>query len=534
MNGVVQIRAGKAVVVDASGVVLKALVGATEFLAGDVVTLTDPVTLVARKRQPAVGVVKAFTPAGVLLTFPAHPVFQTSIQIAERVSRGDRVVVVLGAWFTDVAGCYSGRTEDDHAVLRRLYSLVDWDVAFRPGVGGAPQYSGPFTDLTGMDTFTVDPPGSVDLDDAISIDEARRHLYVHIVDIHRALTSALEEHMFRHVSTLYLPDETVHLLPSDLVSSLSLDAGQRRHAITVKMTLGDSWDIVEYSVFPSLIRVDRRMNYEELYAVRGEPPYTFLGAFAEAHVDTLPLDLPGLVLAEGVPRTVASNDPAHRMVACAMIAANFTVSAHLSARGLTIPQRFHEAPSGLFKGDVVPVTGNSVVDSYLAVKKWRPAVYDLVRKGHFGLGLETYIHFTSPMRRYADVLIHRILAGVVYDPAWLTDAVESLNARAKFVRGLHKQATGLAVARYLTVNPHALTEVYLTAVCRVGVSWYSPQFLINGFAHVSKMGTADRWDYDGVALHAGPHRRTVGAVCSVARVEYTMITGGYDLELASP
>jgi hypothetical protein len=537
MNGIVQIRAGKPVVVDASGVVLKALPGATDFLAEDVVTLADPVRLVARKRIPAVGVVKGFSAAGVLLAFPAHPVFQTSAQISERVSRGDRVVVVLeSTGAVTVVDCFSGGATDDHRILQRLYSLVDWDTPFRAGVAGTPRYSGGLCDLTALDTFTVDPQGSVDLDDAISIDEARRHLYVHIVDIHRALTPALEERMFRHASTLYLPGDTVHLLPTDLVSSLSLDAGKQRHAITVKMTLetGGGWDIQEFSVFPSLIRVDRRMNYDELYAVRSEAPYAFLGAFAESHADKLPLDLPGLVVSEGVPKTVASNDCAHRMVACAMIAANFAVSAHLITQGLTIPQRFHEAPCGLFKGDVVPITGNSVVDSYLAVKKWRPAVYDLERKGHFGLGLETYVHFTSPLRRYADVLVHRILAGVVYDPVWLSGAVDALNARAKFVRGLHKQATGLAVARYLTANPHALTQVYLTAVCHVGVSWYSPQFLINGFTHVSKLGTRDRWDFQDGVLRAGEHRRAVGDVCSVARVEYNIITGIYDLEIALP
>jgi hypothetical protein len=533
MNGVVQIRAGKPVVVDASGFVVKVLVGATEFLAGDIVTVTDPVRLVSRKRQPAVGVVKGFSPAGVSLAFPMIPVFQTSIHIAQRVFRGDRVVVVLESnGSVTLVDCFSAGAEDDARILQRLYSLVDWDAPFRGGVAGTPHYSAGLTDLTSLDTFTVDPPSSVDLDDAISVDVAGRQLYVHIVDIARALTPALEERMFRHASTLYLPGNTVHLLPHELVSSLSLDAGQRRHAITVQMTLGPTWDITDYSVYPSVIRVARRMNYDDLEALRGTEPYTFLETFADAHASSLPLDLPGLVVSEGAPQTVSSNDCAHRMIACAMIAANFTVSAYLRAQGLTIPQRFHEAPNGLFKGDVVPVTGNSVVDSYLAVKKWRPAIYDLTRSGHFGLGLETYVHFTSPLRRYADVLIHRILAGVVYDPIWLSGAVDALNVRSKFVRALHKYSTALSVSRFLTANPGAIHEVYLTAVTRVGVSWYSPQFLINGFTHVSKLGTCDRWEFQDGALWTGPYGRAVGDVCRVACLSYTIETATYDLELA--
>ena len=89
----------------------------------------------------------------------------------------------------------------------------------------------------------------------------------------------------------------------------------------------------------------------------------------------------------------------------------------------------------------------------------------------------------------------------------------------------------VSVSRFLTANPGAIHEVYLTAVSRVGVSWYSPQFLINGFAHVSKLGTCDRWEFQDGALWTGPYRRAVGDVCRVAWLSYTMETGTYDLEL---
>jgi ribonuclease R len=533
MNGTIQIRAGKTLVVDASGVVLRALPGSHDFLVGDTVTLADPVTLVSRKRQVSVGIVKTFSPHGIFLTFPWHPGFQTYVRIAQRVSHGDRVIVVLeSTGAVTVIDCFSGDEVDDVPVLLRLYSLVDSAVPFLAGAPGPARYSAPFADLSHLDTFTVDPVTSVDLDDAISIDVERRRLYVHIVDIVHGLTPGLETAMFRHGSTLYLPNDSVHLLPHESVSSMSLNVGVTRHAITVEMTLGETWDISQYAIYPSTIVVKRRLNYEQLDMLKGEPPYTFLAEFAGAHVDKVPLDLPGLVTVDGVPHAVSSNDLSHRMIACAMIATNVTVSAHLVSAGVVIPQRFHEAPRGLFASDVPPVTGDSVVDSYLAAKKWRSAVYDLHRHGHFGLGVENYVHFTSPLRRYADVFIHRLLAGTVYDPTWLETAVDALNDRAKFVRGLHKYAGTLRMAHYLLANPDLLRSVYATAVSRAGVSWYSPQFLINGFTHVSKLGTAGRWELKGDCLEYGTLRIVVGTLCNVRSVKYDFSTGTYDLEFS--
>lgn len=532
MPGTIQIRSGKPVVVDESGTVVRALAGCHDFLAGDLVTLEEPTTLVSRKRQISLGIVKTFAPQGIFLTFPWHTGFQTYVRIAQRVAHGDRVIVVLESdGRVVVVDCFSGAESDDVAVLQRLYSLVDADAPFDGCVPGPLRYSEGFKDLTHLDTFTVDPVTSVDLDDAISIDMEQRRLYVHIVDIARALTPELEERMFRHGSTLYLPNDTVHLLPPEFVSELSLNAGVPRHAISVEMALDAGWNISSHTIYPSLILVKRRLHYEQLDGLKDCVPYRFLAEFAGAHGESLPLDLPGLVSVDGAPRAVASNDLAHRMVACAMIAANFAVSAHLSALGVVLPQRFHEAPSGLFAADVAPVTGNSVVDSYLAVKKWRPAVYDLHRRGHFGLGLETYVHFTSPLRRYPDVLVHRLLAGTCYHPAWLESAVAHVNDRAKFVRGLHKYAGALRVARYLLANTHALCSVYVTAVSRVGVSWYSPQYLINGFTHVSKLGTAGRWELKGDVLECGTLRIVVGTLCNVRSVKYDFSTGTYDLEL---
>ena len=105
-----------------------------------------------------------------------------------------------------------------------------------------------------------------------------------------------------------------------------------------------------------------------------------------------------------------SNDISHTLVATAMILANLVVSKHLSDKNIKIPNRFHDKLHGIILPKFTK-TGNESVDSFIMVKKFARACYSVDNKGHFGLGISDYVHFTSPMRRYADVLVHRMLAG---------------------------------------------------------------------------------------------------------------------------
>jgi ribonuclease R len=318
------------------------------------------------------------------------------------------------------------------------------------------------------------------------------------------------------------------------VGELSLNKGVERRAITVEMTINMLGGISAYEIYPSTIVVKDRYSYEEFADLAHTLPFSWLQSFAEKHKETLPLAIPGLALTVDESgcltdlNAVHSNDVAHRMISCAMIAANFTVSAHLTKKGVLLPNRFHETPNGLFQSDIEAVTHNPVVDSFLAVKKWRPARYDLHASGHFGLGIPSYVHFTSPMRRYPDVLVHRILAGVQYSFESLTKKIDAINDRAINVRGLQKYYTSLKIARYLEIGQH-LRSVYIIGVSRAGVQWYSPDYLINGFCHVSKIGKGIRWDFDGSSLHSNGVHLRVGELLNVESVAYDFSSCKYEI-----
>lgn len=535
----IQIRGGHPLAVDLSGNVVRSYAGEKWLIAGDRIYINEiGIRLVRREPHYTLAVVVGFV-AGVLVDFPFHPGLQTVLQMRDRMRVGDRLLVYMQEdGQVKFVACFSDTASQDLVCSMRLYDMINGSAVLDRGEKGPALYTRGHTDLAHLETFTVDPASSVDLDDAISIDVAARRLYVHIVDIHTAVPigSYIEEHMYRHGATLYLAERVQHLLPDVLVERVSLDCGVRRRAITVEMTIGLAGNVEAYDIYSSGIVVKTRYNYEQFEGLKSTAPYSWLKEFADKNSASLPLNIPGLDLkvgADGMVESIGRNavdDDAHRMIACAMIAANFTVASHLRTKGVLLPSRFHEAPAGLFAEDVTAVTGHSVVDSYLAVKKWRPARYDLERGGHFGLGLREYVHFTSPMRRYPDVLIHRILAGVQYDAGRLGEMVDAINRRSLVVRQIHKYYSGLKIARHLT-SAAVLKTVFVTKVARAGVSWYSPEFLVNGFTHVSKIGEGVRWSYDGEALGGGERTIAVGGVLSVGATSYNFANGLYDVTL---
>ena len=163
------------------------------------------------------------------------------------------------------------------------------------------------------------------------------------------------------------------------------------------------------------------------------------------------------------------------------------------------------------------------------MKAWRPARYDVEQSGHFGLGLQEYCHFTSPMRRYADVFVHRILAGVMYDKAWLVAAVERLNARMALVKQIHRYYRDVKVARRLIGGADA-GDAVVTKVARSGVSWFVPAVLVGGYTHVSRVGGGRRWAFveggslrspDGVVIGVGTRLRVEG-------LQYDFGSGTYE------
>lgn len=555
-TGVFQIRGGKHMFVadaDATPVLLSHM--QRTFLHGDRVSYTAPVgalTLVARQEQYVIGIVAGFRQGRVILHFPQYPHFIAEVVCMLPIVQHDRVLVYLTADGSVMPiQIFSAAPADDMRAVLAAYTapLTMSPAASVPPALAAPRYTRPdVVDLTSLFTFTVDPRDSVDLDDAISVDADQRRVYVHIVDIHAYLEKhpELEERMRVRGQTLYLANEhTEHLLPLEhAADGASLVRGAPRDVITVEIQFGDDDEsaarIVSYGIYRSTIVVKERYAYEDVLRLL-DTNVTFqilnlltrraAGKHAYLNVPSLRLTIG----ADGAPLACVpeyTQDAAHMMIANAMILTNFLVSHHLAKyEDVYLPNRFHRAPPAGDSG-LVRICDNDLVNAFATIKTWSRAEYSTEDKGHFGLGLREYVHFTSPMRRYADVIVHHILAGAVYPRETLDALAAHANARAIQVRALHDLYRSMKVNRYLHfVGRHP--AVYITDVTRAGVLWYCPDYLLNGFTHVSKLQPAGRWMLqDGALVHAdaadtmqirvGDTASIVEFFCDYTTLQYTL------------
>lgn len=322
------------------------------------------------------------------------------------------------------------------------------------------------SDYRNLLTVTIDGKDAKDLDDAISIKRTDKgyKLYVHIADVSHYVTegSALDESALKRGTSVYLINKVVPMLPKKLSNGIcSLNAGQDRLALSCIMDIDENGKIFGHSIEETLINVNRRMNYDEVSEIVAAPDsyrteygelvdmfllMTELSAklrdnrsvrgaldfeFAECKVLLDDNDKPYDIVPEE--RNVAS-----KIIEDFMLAANETVAESYYWQELPFLFRTHEVPDeekitklSLFaknfgytiKGqkdnihpkeiqkllNAIKGTKEEPVISRLALRSMRQARYTTECDGHFGLSAKYYCHFTSPIRRYPDLQIHRII-----------------------------------------------------------------------------------------------------------------------------
>ena len=496
------------------------------FLPGDHVDATGH--FLSRDPSITLGLVVAVTesPRTAIVSFPllgpACPSRATIKEVYAAV--GDRLIVELTRSGSVIHRGFAGpEARADASLLTEVYRRLPADTESLPPLPGfGPHYytREGVTDHTDLDTFTIDPVSTVDYDDALSVG-ADGTFYIHIVDIMAALHRIDLPRVRALGSSLYLANEhTEHLLDSETVAAITLAEGRVRPVITVAITIDAEGGVTHYDLYRSIITVKRRFNYEEVAALLEVTPPAGLQAFHQLATQrsssiSYKIEMPSVRLhmnAMGEPIDVqleSTTDAAHTLVATAMILCNVVVSHHLKA--LDLPHRFHSAIRG------IPVADRGNLDDLTAtfclLKKMARAEYSVDKRGHFGLGLTDYVHFTSPMRRYADIVTHMILAGAAFSRAALEVEVAAINRRATFVRSLQRLYTNTKVNRWLLARGTEGHAVTVTSVVAAGVQWFMPSLLLNGFCHVSMLRPAQRWNFasiSGGTLYAGAVRICVG------------------------
>jgi len=326
-------------------------------------------------------------------------------------------------------------------------------------------------DFTDWLTITIDPVDARDFDDAISlsIDPKSKHwlLGVHIADVSHfaAPGSGLDHEARRRGTSVYLPQHVIPMFPEIISNGLaSLQQGKVRYVKSVIMDISPTGQKTEARFANGVIKTRRRFSYEEVSAILAKeegqtPDMTPPEIDADVHEmllrardlarilhkrrlkrGTLELSMPEIQLEFDDQGKVSGahfrkHDISHQLVEEFMLSANETVADHLDRKGLYFLRRVHPAPepTKLKKfADFARILGYKVKTDtdrfslqrilkessgkpemhavhYALLRSLKQATYSPIKDDHYALASENYCHFTSPIRRYPDLQVHRLL-----------------------------------------------------------------------------------------------------------------------------
>lgn len=327
-----------------------------------------------------------------------------------------------------------------------------------------PEHDPGRVDYRSWRTVTIDGETAQDFDDAVSI--TRRpdggwRLGVHIADVSEYVRrgSALDEEAFARGTSVYFPGQTLPMLPEQLSNNIcSLRPRVDRLTVSVVCDFDKDGVRIKSAFHPSIIRTVERMTYDSVYKILENDP-----AERAAHPDvvsdllemntlakkirrrrmaggSLDFDLvePELVYQEGKVASIEVFTPhaAHKLIEEFMVTANVAVAEYLRLRGVPSLHRFHDAPDpdrlselrdtlSIFHillpagritsrdlQNAIRAAEGTPIEKFVNIRilrSLRLAEYSAEHSGHYGLGLKDYAHFTSPIRRYPDLVVHRQL-----------------------------------------------------------------------------------------------------------------------------
>lgn len=412
-------------------------------------------------------------------------------------------------------------------------------------------------DLRSETTVTIDGETARDFDDAVSVTREKGDvivLKVSIADVSHYVKpgSPLDLEALNRGTSVYFPDRCIPMLPEVLSNGIcSLNPRQERLTVTAEMRFGREGELLAADFYPSVIRSDQRLTYTEVKEIlvdgRVETADRHRGLLGDLRTmeelalrlrekrkrrGSIDFDLPEpeiILDLQGRPESIgrAERNLAHSIIEEFMLAANEAVAAYLEERGAPCLYRVHEPPDPLklkdlrdfikplglsfrMKGDraapeelqrlLAAVDGRpeeKMVNEIL-LRCMKQARYAAENLGHFGLASPCYLHFTSPIRRYPDLVVHRILKEVLAKgmkkreqkalSARMPEIAELTSRRERTAMEAEREIVDLKRIQYMENRVGEDFDGFITGVTSFGFFVELAEFLVEGLVHVTALG----------------------------------------------
>lgn len=403
-------------------------------------------------------------------------------------------------------------------------------------------------DLRDRLVMTIDPSDARDHDDALSIrilEDGQREVGIHIADIGFYVRegSALDAEALRRGTSIYLVDRVIPMLPEALSADLgSLRPGEDRLALSLLITLDESGATREHRLVRSVIRSRHRVSYDEAQAVidgtgsidaEADQAIRELVAISRllraqrADRGSLDFDLPEarvVLNTRGEPTDIQRvlRLESHRLIEDFMLLANETIAREAVRQKVPMIYRVHERPdvdrleqlrefAATFghrlgtRGEPTPkdlqrlltrVQGRPEENlvSTVVLRSMKQARYSPENLGHFGLAARSYIHFTSPIRRYPDLVAHRLAAQAFIDGSWpepefseevLPTIARIASERERVAVDAERDSVALKKVEFMEQRLGEVFEGTISGVTAFGLFVLLDDFFVEGLVHVS-------------------------------------------------
>ena len=454
-------------------------------------------------------------------------------------------------------------------------------------------------DLRSERIFTIDGEDAKDLDDAVSVKEnvdGTFTLGVHIADVSHYVkpSGAIDKEAFARGTSVYLPEMVFPMLPRELSNGIcSLYERVDRLTLTCEMTIEQSGKVTDADIYPSVINSCHRMTYTAVQAMLDGDEQT-IDEYSDIYGDVMTMKRLAEILQnkrnkrgniefaskevgfvhdeQGKVTDVVlrENSFSHQLIEEFMIVANETVAEYAETCDYPFVYRVHDKPDGeklsvlyaLMKGLGISVkqskeVHNSILQDALSQAEQTPyfhlvndvmlramqkAKYSDVNTGHFGLASRCYCHFTSPIRRYPDLVVHRILKTAVSGK--MTD--KAVNAYAEMANAAAKQSSirekiaDEAERKADDVKKCAYAENILGQTFTARISGVTERGIyaelpntVEGFISVEKLGGYFEFNPSLFCLYNDSIRTTAASVNKQAcKIEFSLATFDYSFQLA--